>query len=274
MMDYKSLFIEALAVKPPKVAVKRDKDDQQSGVLDSADDNEEVNGFVLDSAEFDGRSMALDAAAAIQQWAEDDDYEDGETSGDRLFGLMMGMVNEDKDGEVSTEEQAMFDDICDYSSQYLARMGVDSSDVNVLLDDFDDDVADRVRDAVLSGMPDGDGASDINGFVFGGNALDDATEDDEDDGEVLDKAFQAPKGQNQVTRGKNKAGYKTVVVVRKGERKVARKRIAGKVRLSPKQKAALKKARIKSKTAQAIRNWRKSNRLRGKLGLKNLKRSA
>ena len=256
---FNELMRDALAMR---------KDPKPSGLergvtLDSA------GGGSSDYGDYDVKRLALAVGSSVQTWAEDGDLADGETYADRLFALFVGIVDENKDGELSDDEQEEFADVCEYAGQYLTRHGVDEDDAMALLSEWDDDTAERVRDVLVGNLPEGDGAAeDINDFAFGGNTMDSAS------GVTMDKAFQAPTGHGQETKGKNKAGYKTVVVVRGGQKTFARKRITGKVRLSPAQKASIAKARLHSKSSQAIRNWRKSIKMRKQLGIRNLSRKS
>ena len=63
------------------------------------------------------------------------------------------------------------------------------------------------------------------------------------------------------------AVYKTKMAVRKGKKMRIRKRISGTVRLSAKQKLAIRKARMKSHSAGARMRRMKSMRMRKKAGL-------
>lgn len=256
---FNELMRDALAMrKDPKPSGA-----EQGTTLDSAGGDFDSDG------DYDVKRLALAVGSSVQTWAEDDDLADGETYADRLFALLLGIVDENKDGELSDDEQEEFSDVCEYAGQYLARHGVDEDDAATLLSEWDDDTAERVRDVLVGNLPEGDDAAkDINDFAFGGNTMDSANDI------TMDKAFQTPTGHKQVTKGKNKAVYKTVVVVRGGQKTFARKRVSGKVRLSPAQKASIAKARIHSKTAQAIRNWRKSMGMRKQLGVRNLSRKS
>ncbi|MGL4525765.1 MAG: hypothetical protein ACRCUC_02195, partial [Aestuariivirga sp.] len=119
--------------------------------------------------------------------------------------------------------------------------GVTDEDAGSLLNDWDDDTADRVRDLVASALPDGDdeASADIDNFVFS----------DSDQEPALD------------------AVYRKVLAVRGGKKMRIRKRISGTVRLSAKQKLAIRKARMKSHSAGAMMRRMKSMRLRQKSGL-------
>lgn len=219
--------------KPTKVA------------LDSASDPD------MDG-DFDDAQGGITAASIVQQWVETDDLDQGETLADRLFQLILGSVDEDIDGEVSDAEQEEFDDLCDYAGQYLSRLGVPDDDVSALLNEWDDNAAERVVDQVLNNLPDGDSAlDDINGFVF------------DTSGVTLDSATISKRGSGI---------YKKVRVIRQGKLTEARVRIGGSVKVSSKVKAHLAKVRGKSKSAAALRKWKRSMGMRRKSGLKNIAR--
>ncbi|SFK63279.1 hypothetical protein SAMN05216302_101110 [Nitrosomonas aestuarii] len=211
-----------------------------------------AGGMTLDDA--DHEDIALDAAAdhsvneikmqsvaAIHQWLETDDLDDGETSSDRLFALMVGIADADKDGELTDDEQDTLDIALEGAWDYLSSKGVDDEDIDALLNDWDDDAAERIRDLVASVMPDGEDEEDseIASFVF-----------DNAENIALD------------------AVYKKKIVVRKGKKVRIRKRVAGRVRLSGKQKLAIKKAQRKSRTAGAKMRRKKSMKIRKRSGLK------
>lgn len=195
--------------------------------------------------DYDDAQGGINAASIIQQWAETDDLDQGETLADRLFQLILGSVDEDIDGELSDSEQDEFDDLCDYAGQYLSRLGVSAEDVSALLNDWDDNAAERVLDQVLNGLPDGDEAlDDINGFVF------------DTSGVTLDS----------ITTGKRANGgiYKKVRVVRGGKWVTIGKRIGGHVKVSPKMLAHLAKIRAKAHSTAANRKRFRSDKLRKK----------
>ena len=73
--------------------------------------------------------------------------------------------------------------------------------------------------------------------------------EDEDEGAALD------------------AVYKKKLVVRNGKKVRINKRVSGTVRLSAKQKVAIKKARLKSHNARAMLKRAKSMRKRKQMGL-------
>ncbi|SRR5258706_11390351 len=185
--------------------------------------------------------IAMAAASAVQQWAETDDLDEGESYADRLMALMVGIADANKDGDISEDEQQVLDVALNAAWDYLAKLGVSDEDAGALLNDWDEDAATRVRDLVASALPEGDDAAstDIDGFVFGAA----------DQEPALD------------------AVYKMKFAVRHGRKMRIKKRISGTVRLSAKQKLAIRKARMKSHSAGARMRRMKSLHLRRKMGL-------
>lgn len=236
----------ALAKKTPVAAATGEVVQVPAGqvlTLDSA----EVTALTHDSAaNFDDSYIKKMALQAVNEWATTDDLEDGETIADRLIGLIVGIADEDIDGEIGEDEAAITDTALDSIYDYMLTLGVDEADVDALLNDWDAEVAERVRQIVASNLPDG--------------------EDAEDD--VLDKLIFTPEDQEATFDDATlDAAYRKVVAVRKGKRVRIRKRIAGKVRLSPAQKLALRKARRRAFTGKAMARRRKSMRLRKSMGM-------
>lgn len=212
-------------------------------VLDSADDT----GTGLAGADdFTLKDIKLSVAAVIQQWVETDDLDDGETYADRLLALMIGIADENQDGEITDDEQGVLDIALNAAWDYLAGKGVSDEDLDVLLNDWDGDVADRVRDLVASVLPEGEDASDsdIDDFAFSSS----------DQEPALDGTYDA--------------AYKMKMAIRGGKKMRIRKRVSGTVRLSAAQKVGLRKARMKSHSATARMRRAKSMKIRRKAGLK------
>jgi hypothetical protein len=183
--------------------------------------------------------IKLKAAAAVQQWTETDDLEEGETNADRLLALMVGIADANKDGEISDDEQGVLDIALNAAWDYLSAYGVDDEDAGALLNDWDSDAADRIKDLVAASLPEGEAAdADIDQFAFG-----------EDQEPMLD------------------AVYKKTVAVRHGKKVRISKRISGTVRLSARQKLAIRKAQAKSHNAQAMMRRAKSMKVRKQRGL-------
>jgi len=229
-MDTLTLMRQALdscnsAAAAPK---KKEAFDSTGGELQGAD-------------EYTARDVAVKAAATIQQWCEEDDLDDGETAADRLMMMMVGIADANHDGEIGDDEQAVLDLALNSAWDYLAAKGVTEDDLDLLLNEWDADAADRIRDFVCGVLPDGDEAAgaDIDGFVFGGDA----------ETPVFD------------------AVYKKTFSFRSGKKVRVNKRISGHVKLSPRQKVAIRKAQMKSHSAGAVMRRMKSMRMRRKSGL-------
>lgn len=185
--------------------------------------------------------ITMSAVSAVQQWAETDDLDDGESYADRLMALVVGIADANKDGDITEDEQGVLDVALNAAWDYLVKCGATEEDAGALLNDWDDEAADRVRDLVASVLPEGDdeASAEIDGFVF--------SESDQEP--ALD------------------AVYKMKMAVRGGKKMRIRKRISGTVRLSAKQKLAIRKARMKSHSAGAMMRRMKSMRMRKKVGL-------
>ena len=189
---------------------------------------------------FNEQAFKRDAANVITTWLETDDLDEGETLADRLKGMFIGVIDGDKDGELSDDEQTIAEALLDAGADYLTSKGVSDEDACALLDDWDSDAADRVLDFLAGSMPDGDAANEeLNGFVF-----------DEQAQEALFDAV-----------------YKKKTVIRNGRKVLKNVRISGTVRLSAKVKANLKRMQLKAQTAQAKFRRARSNHTRLKMGL-------
>jgi hypothetical protein len=187
------------------------------------------------------KDISMSTVAAIQQWTETDDLDDGESLSDRLMALLVGIADANKDGDITEDEQGVLEVALNAAWDYFVKCGVSEDDADMLLNEWDSDVAERVRDLVASTLPDGEDASnaDIDSFVFS----------DEDQEPALD------------------AVYRKRMVIRGGQKMRINKRISGKVRLSAKQKVAIRKARMKSHSAGAMMRRLKSMRMRRRVGL-------
>lgn len=210
---------------------------KKTGRKSDADSGETALAF--DSVAFDGAveeaNISLMAASVVEEWAGTDDLDDGETLSDRLANLLVGIADEDADGELSDDDEHIVELAMEAAGDYLEGLGVDADDIDLLLNERDNDAAERIQDFV---------ASEI--------ALDSAEESGAN--MTPDKlAFDA--------------AYRKQRVVRDGKVKWVRKRIAGKVRMSAAQKLSLKKARRKANSPAARRKRLKSLNLRKKSGL-------
>lgn len=225
----------------------RDKSNFVTGkgvALDGCDDKKK-KAKALDAvgeaaANYTISDMKVKAASAVQQWVEDDvPLGEGETQADRLYALLLGMADANHDGEIGDDEADAYGMVANFAWDYLASKGADESDIDALLNEWDGDAADRIRDLVQGALPDGDGADDeINEFAFG----------EDDEGAVFDSVF------------------KRVISFVNGVKTKIKKRISGTVRRSGAQKAAIKKAQIKSHSAGAMMKRAKSMMKRRKAG--------
>lgn len=202
----------------------------------------------LGAASYAVNDIRVSVAATIQQWAETDDLEEGKTLADRLFAMLVGIADDDQDGEINDDEQAVLDVAMDSAFDYLVSKGVTEDDATALLQDGSAEAADRVADLLKGELPDGDEASmtDIDTFAFDSDAQ--ASVFDSVDA-IMD------------------AVYKKAVVVRNGKKTKIMKRVAGKVTLSPEEKIAIRKAGMKAHSAAAKVARMKSMRVRARMGL-------
>jgi hypothetical protein len=210
---------------------KKEPEDKKTEPEDKKEDDAEA---VMDAAgEYTANDIALNAVAAVQEWAETvpSDLDEGEGLGDRLFGLLVGIADEDMDGDISEDEAEVVNMAAEIAAEYLISKGVSEADVIALLEDFDNDLAANVQEFVVEKMPEGD---DSDLFVFG----------DGSDESALD------------------AVYKKKIVVRAGRKVRINKRVSGFVKRTTGQKLALKKALRKAHSATAKLRRAKSMRRR------------
>lgn len=212
------------------------KEDERDAVHRAALDSAREEAFDS-AAKFELMSARMDAAAAIRQWAEDDDLEEGETSADRLQALMVGIADSNQDGELDEDEQEVMVEAVEAAWDYLSAFGVDDEDLDLLLNDWDADAATRVQEMLASETEGSD--DDMDDFVFGAEAQE----------AVFD------------------ATYKKRMVIRGGKKVRVNKRVSGKVRLSGKQKVAIRKAQMKARSAGAKMRRMKSLRKGAKMGI-------
>lgn len=197
-------------------------------------------------ANYSDTDVALKALAAAHEWAETSDLDEGEGYADRLVALIVGIADVDVDGELDDDEADVAEIAINVVWDYLAGKGASEEDLSSLLNDWDEEAAVRVHELLVSKLPDGDEetADEMDSFVFG-----DGSDESALDSAVLD------------------ATYKKKIVVRKGKKVRINKRVAGRVRLSPKQKLAVRKMLRKSHGAKATMRRAKSVRVRKQMGL-------
>jgi hypothetical protein len=194
------------------------------------------------AGDYAAKDIALKAVAALNSWVETDDLDAGETLADRLFAMAVGIADANHDGEITEDEQEVMDGALEAMWQYLESKGCTAEDCNLLLNEWDPDAAERIRELLASNLPDGEDAelAELDNFVFG----------DEAEQPAMDSAT-----------------YKKTFAIRSGKKKLIRKRVSGTVRLSPKQKVAIRKAVMRSHSAGAQARRTKSMKMRAKFGL-------
>jgi hypothetical protein len=186
-----------------------------------------------------GTDLDITAAAIVQEWAETlpEDLDDGEGPADRLLALMIGAMPEDEFPDVISDDAA--DDLMDLGDavgDVLADLGVADEDLDILLNDFDNDVGERVQELIAGSLAEG---ADPVTFVLG----------DGSDEPAFD------------------AVYRRRIAVRGGKKVRINKRVSGRVVLSGAQKASVRKMQLKARTSMAKLRRAKSMRVRQRMGL-------
>ena len=234
MKDYPDMMRALLTPKPRKVF-----DSAASDVEDTV------------ASDYAAADLRLKAAAIVNEFAftSPDDLADDETLADRLMMLVIGVVDIDADGEISDSEQAVAETLLENMWDYLSSKGVSDEDCDALLNDWDTDAAQRVQDLLADVLDSDDDASsdDIDEFAF----------DDDAERSVFDSAGELVLD----------AVYKKRVVIRGGKKVRINRRLAGRVRLTAKQKVAVRKMLRKSHSASATIRRMKSMRIRRRMGL-------
>jgi hypothetical protein len=216
--------------EPPAKEEAKKTDDDEKEVMDSASD-------------YSVTDLRIKAGAVVQEWAitTAEDLGENETMADRLLAMVVGVIDSDKDGEITEEEAELAEVVINAVWDYLTVKGTSDEDCAALLNDWSPEAADRIKDLLASSLPTDDEAagSDLDAFAF----------DEEAEQSVFD------------------AVYKKRMVVRKGKKVRINKRISGHVRLSAKQKVSVRKMLRKSHSARASMRRMKSMRVRSRSGL-------
>ena len=192
------------------------------------------------------REMALNIVSDLVDAVIDNTLDDNELPTDRLDFLILDALD-GADDENGTLENALVASIDDA----LSSFGVDDS---VIAEIFSDNIeaADAAIEAaastVIANMPDeGDPLDElVREFIYG--------EPDEEEG------FDSVSGKKKLSRGQmttksvggRKVRYKAIAAIRNGVKKIVNKRLPGqRIRLSSDQKAGLKKASLKARSANS-----------------------
>lgn len=223
-------------------------------VLDSCDDKTKEGDKAMDAAsagaQFALADIRASVAATMQAWAvtPTDGLDEGETLSARLDAMLIGIADSNKDGEITEDEANLIDVAYNAAYDYLAAKSIPEDDISALLNDGDEEAGLRVAELLSSETPEGTDAelADIDSFAFDADSQE----------SVFDSALASLD-----------AVYKKAWAVRAGKKVRINKRISGTVRLSAKQKVAIKKAQMKMHSAGARIARMKSLRVRAKMGL-------
>lgn len=235
------------------------------------------------------RVQGLALVCGLIEAVTNNGLDDGELPTDALDRMMAEAIDNEEADEIE------WDALAGAVSDAFETLGVDESVINEMFGD-NIEAADAAIEAgcetALANMPDdGEPMDDfIHDFVYGYDEAD--SDDDEAEFDSVGKTYRAvikangkPAKIAHVAKGSKhekarlgattirrtgrkgaKVSYRGVLAIRHGVRTVVNKRIGGaKVHLSALQKGALKKARMKAHTANAIKirvkSWKKGLKL-------------
>lgn len=208
------------------------------------------------------RELALHIVSDLVDAVIDNTLDEGELPTDRLDFLILEAIDgtDDDEGTLENALVASIDDV-------FASFGVDDSVINEIFSDnveAADAAIEAAASTVIAYMPDdGDPLDEfVREFIYG--------EPDEEEG------FDSAGGKKKLSRGQmstktvggRKVRYKAIAAMRNGVKTIVNKRLPGqRIRLSSDQKAGLKKAGLKARSANALRKRMKSLQKGKKLGL-------
>lgn len=213
------------------------------------------------------RSDALNIITGLLETVSNNEYEDDELPTDVLDGLIMEATDSTDDEDDS--DDTYFDLLSGAISDGLESLGVDESVISDMFSDDLDVANTAIESAVntaIANLPDAGDSLDefVRHFIFGSDDSEEVAEFDS-----IGKKIKAQNGAMRVRKvGGRKIAYRGTIAVRKGKKVIVNKRIGNqKVRLSAKQKGAMKKARLKAFTANAIRGRVRSLKKGHRLGI-------
>lgn len=252
MTLFNNLLRDALLARP--IAAKKEDATFDSATKQQMDGCGKKKGTTLDDASGDYavKNIKLQAVSSLMQWVETepDDLDEGETLADRLIAMMVGIADANKDGDITEDEQGVIDVAMNAAWNYLTSKGASDEDCAALFNDADPAAAERIRDLLADSLPEGEEA------------------DEEIDAIVFTDADQEPLMDSVADAVYMDAVYKKTFAIRNGKKVRINKRVSGTVRLTAKQKVAIRKAQMKSHSAAAQMRRMKSMRIRRKSGLK------
>lgn len=250
--------IGAFQKPAPAAAAPVVKPEPAAPMLDAAALAQKRADAVLDAAgAFLDSATRMDVAAALQQWAETakEDLGEGETMTDRLFALLVGIADDNKDGDLTDEETALVAVALENAFDYMTGKGVAEEDALKVLEEGDDEASVRVAEFLRGALPSGEDAEmeDVDNFAF-----------DSESSESLFDSILPDVLKDDVALD---AVYKKKLVVRGGRKMRINKRVSGRVVLSAMQKIAIRKARRKAHSSTAKMRRARSMKMRARAGL-------
>ena len=195
------------------------------------------------------RKVSLETVFGLAESIVEKTLDEDELPSDRLDNLLAGLASGSDDDEFEVDE-ATLDIIIANVQDALASLGVDDGVIASMFggDANADEAIEAAAEIIVSNTPQGDDLDEfIDLFVYG---------EAEDDELMVDGIS---IGKTTSKSGKfGKVVYKAVKAIRNGKVAIVNKRVSGKVKLSPKQRSALAKARRKAGSASAIKKRSRS----------------
>ncbi len=196
------------------------------------------------------RKVALALVFVLAEAIVEKTLGEDELPSDHLDKLLAGIASDSDDDEEFEADENTLDIIIANVQDALASLGVDDGVIASMFggDANADEAIEAAAEIIVSNTPQGDDLDEfIDLFVYG---------EAEDDELMVDGIS---IGKTTSKSGKfGKIVYKAVKAIRNGKVAIVNKRVSGKVKLSPKQRSALAKARRKAGSASAIKKRSRS----------------
>lgn len=214
----------------------------QESMLDSVALNSEIQSL---------RKAAMALVIVLAASIVDKDLDENELPSDRLDSLLAGLASGGDDDEEFEADESTLDIIIANVQDALATFGVEDSTISAMFggDADADEAIEAAAEIIESNKPQSEDDLDefIDLFAYG---------EAEDDEMLLDGVS---LGKTTTKSGKfGKVVYKAVKAIRHGKMTIVNKRVSGKVKLSAKQRSALKKALRKAGSSGAIKRRMRS----------------
>ena len=189
-------------------------------------DIQESNASALNAEIQSVRKMALMLVLVLVDSIIENDLGEDELPSDRLDALLSGFASDAEDAFASLG----------VSDELIATIFSEESEA--------DEAIESACELVESTLPTGDDLQEfVDLFVYG---------EAQDDGDTMLDGVSL--GKTTTKSGKfGKVVYKAVKAIRNGKVAIVNKRVSGRVKLSAKQRSALKKARVKASSSGAIK---------------------